>query len=164
MRRAHALIGQGVLYALFFVPLVLLTTTPVFQAQAPEMATLKLAVRHAGAIVGECETLSDEAYEKLPANMKRIEICPRERSPLRIELVLDGKTLYRNQIPASGFHNDGLASMYSRFTVPAGTHHLVLKMSDDGDETGFSWTLEQNIELQPRQVMVATFKEGFILL
>ena len=164
MIRVQAVLGQSVLYALFFVPLVVLTSSPVFQAQPPEMATLKLAIRHAGEIVGSCETLSDEAYKNLPANMKRIEICPRERSPLTVELILDGATLYRGEIPASGLHNDGLSSMYSRFAVPAGRHHLVLKMNDDADATNFRWILERHINLEARQVMVATFKEGFILL
>jgi hypothetical protein len=53
--------------------------------------------------------------------------------------------------------------MYQRFNVPAGSHHVQLRMNDDVAADGYTWQLEQDIQLQPAQVMVASFKEGFRL-
>ncbi|MEP5764210.1 MAG: hypothetical protein ABJ308_06440 [Halieaceae bacterium] len=159
--RASQYLGQALLYGLFFVPLVYITSEPLYQQQPADTATLKLAVRHVGKIVGECTRLGAEEYDNLPANMKRPETCPRERSPLQIEMMLDDDTLYRDTVPASGLHSDGVSSMYQRFAVPAGRHLLRLRMNDDVAVEGPTWELEQEIELTPAQVMVLSFKEGF---
>ncbi len=155
--------GQIVLYALFFVPLAYITHSPTHQYLPDDMAVLKIAIRHAGKIIGECTPLTGAEYDKLAANMKRPELCPRERSPLKLTLLLDGEALYRDTIPASGLHRDGVSSMYQRFVLPAGPHHLQLFMNDDASAEGNTWELDQNIELLPTQVMVAQFREGFVL-
>jgi hypothetical protein len=36
-------------------------------------------------------------------------------------------------------------------------------MNDDVNVKGYTWQLEQEITLQPAQVMVASFKDGFRL-
>ena len=163
MGAAKRYLGQAVLYALFFLPIVYITQQPTYTHLEQDMAVLKVAVRHAGKIIGECTPLTGADYDKLPSNMKRPEICPRERSPLQLELLIDGQSLYRATVPASGLHNDGVSSMYQRFELPAGKHHLQLLMSDDSASRAPTWQLSQDIELVPAQVMVATFKEGFRL-
>jgi hypothetical protein len=163
MDKVTRYIGQALLYALFFVPLVYITHQPTHRHLAENMAVLKVAVRHTGEIIGECTPIGAAEYSNQAANMKHAEICPRERSPLQLELVLDGDTLYRASVPASGLHNDGISSMYKRFNIPAGAHHVQLLMNDDMAVDGYPWQLEQDIELRPAQVMVANFKEGFRL-
>jgi hypothetical protein len=154
-------LGQALLFGLFFLPLVYLTSQPTYQRQDPQLATIKVAVRHAGKVVGECVAAGGEAYDKLPVNMRRPEICPRERSPLRLQFSLDEQTLFTLTEPASGLHSDGVSSVYRRFTVPAGRHQLTMLMNDDVAVEGFNWQLEQDIELLPAQVMVVNFKGGF---
>jgi hypothetical protein len=156
-------LGQALLYALFFTPLVFLTHRPMHQHLAEDRAVLKIAVRHAGAIIGKCTPIGTAENSKRPVNMQRTEICPRERSPLQLELILDGDTLYRATIPASGLHNDGVSSMYRRFDIPAGAHQVQLLMNDDQAVDGYTWQLQQDIQLEPAQVMVASFKAGFRL-
>lgn len=154
---------QSLFYALFFVPLVVITQQPVVTLLEPGLAEFKLAIRHAGKVIGECVPISAGNYTNLPANMKRPEICPRERSPLEIELIMDGKVLYRGSVSASGVHSDGIASMYKRFSVSEGSHHLQLMMNDDVATEGPTWQLARDIELRSAQVLVATFKDGFEL-
>ena len=161
MDDARRYLAQALLFALFFLPIVYLTQRPVHTHLGPDLAVLKVAVRHAGKVIGECVPILGAEYDKLPANMKRPENCPRERSPLQLELLLDGETLYRASVPASGLHNDGMSSMYRRFTIPAGAHHLELQMNDDVAVEGPTWQLARDIDLQPAQVLVANFKEGF---
>ena len=156
--------GQAVLYALFFLPLVYFSHSPNFRNLNDNIAVLKVAVRHPGEIIGECTSSTVEGHGMRPSSMTQaIEICPRERSPLQLELIMDGKTLYSATVPPSGLHNDGISSMYRRFELPAGSHHLQIKMNDDVKVEGYNWQLEQEITLKPAQVMVASFKEGFRL-
>jgi hypothetical protein len=154
-------LGQALLYGLFFLPLVYLTSQPVYQRQDPALATLKVAVRHAGEVVGECVPAGGDAYDKLPVNMRRPEVCPRQRSPLRLQLRLDEQILLNVTEPASGLHNDGVTSIYRRFTVPAGHYQLSVLMNDDVAVDDHNWQLEQKIELLPAQVKVVSFKGGF---
>ena len=163
MTNASRYFGQALLYALFFVPLTFITQQPTHRHLGEDMAVLKVAVRHAGKIIGACTPINAKDQNNRPANMQLAEICPRERSPLQLELVLDGNTLYRASVAASGLHRDGVASMYRRFNVPAGSHHVQLQMNDDVEADGYTWHFEQNIQLQPAQVMVASFKDGFRL-
>ena len=160
VRRYHA---QALLYVLFFLPIVWLTHLPVHRHLDEGMAELKIAVRHAGAIVGACTPVTAGVYTPLPGDKKRPEICPRKRSPLQLELIMDGETLYRATVVAPGLHHDGVASIYRRFTVPVGSHHLQLRMNDDAAVEGYAWVFEQKVDLKPAQVMVASFKEGFRL-
>jgi hypothetical protein len=163
MAKAFHYPAQAVLYLLFFLPIVYFTHQPTHWHLGAGLAELKLSVRHAGAIIGECTAVEVGAYTPLPGNKARPEICPRERSPLQLELLMDGETLYRATVPASGMHSDGVSSVYRRFTVAAGSHHLQLRMNDDVAVEGYAWVLEQDVELQPAQVLVASFKEGFRL-
>ena len=156
--------GQAVLYALFFVPLAYFSHAPNYRHMEDDMAVLKVAVRHPGEIIGECKSITGESHGMRPSSMTgAVEICPRERSPLQLELILDGETLYRAEVPPSGLHNDGISSMYQRFEVSVGPHHLQIRMNDDVKVDGFNWQFEQDITLQPAQVMVASFKQGFKL-
>lgn len=161
MADARRYLGQALCYALFFVPLAYLTQAPLHRHMDDDLAVLKIAIRHAGAIVGACTAINAADKVNRPANMQQVEICPRERSPLRLELILDGNTLYRESVAASGLHNDGVSSMYRRFSIPAGPHHLQLLMNDDVAVEGYNWQFKQDIQLQPAQVLVASFKEGF---
>ena len=163
MADATRYLGQGLLYALFFLPIVYFTHEPQHRHLAEDMAELKIAVRHAGVTIGECTDVQAGAYTPLPGNKQRPQICPRERSPLELELLMDGKPLYRASVSPSGLHDDGVASIYRRFTVPAGRHNLALRMNDNVAVEGYPWVLEQEVDLQPAQVMVASFKDGFRL-
>lgn len=164
MSRALGFLGQALCYALFFLPLAYLSHEPAYRVLDEDMALLKLAVRHPGKIVGECTAATTPGQGMRPTTMTQAtEVCPRARSGLQLELVLDGETLYRATVPASGLHSDGISSVYMQFEVPAGRHNLQLRMNDDVAMEGYPWQFEQDIELQPAQVMVANFKQGFRL-
>ena len=40
---------------------------------------------------------------------------------------------------------------------------MQLRMNDDVTLEGYPWVLEEEVDLQPAQVMVASFKDGFRL-
>ena len=164
MDKAIRYFGQAVLYALFFLPLAYFSHSPNYRHLDEGLAVLKVAVRHPGAIIGECSSVAATGHGMRPSSMTQVvEICPRERSPLQLEVTLDGQTLYRETVPPSGLHNDGISSVYRRFEVPVGSHHLKIQMNYDLKVDGPTWQMEQSIDLQAAQVMVASFKEGFRL-
>lgn len=155
--------AQAILYAAFFLPIVYLTQQPSLRTLEPDQAVLKLAIRHAGQVIGECVPVTGTENANLPRNMKAPEICPRERSPLLLELKVDDRILYRESVSPSGLHNDGVSSMYRRFTLPAGRHRIELTMNDDVSVDGPNWRMQREVDLRPAQVAVVTFKDGLQL-
>lgn len=155
--------GQAAIYAVFVIFLGYFSSMPHYQASAPDEATLKFTVRHAGKVIGECTALSGTQMENLPANMKVVEVCPRERSPLQLELLLDGELLYAATVQPSGLHNDGVSSIYQRFTVPAGKHQLTARLNDDVNAEDFVFVYTSDVEIEPAQVAVLQFDNGFKL-
>lgn len=155
--------GQALIYAVFMLFVGYFSSMPHYQASAPDETTLKLSVRHAGQVIGECTALNKAQMENLPANMKVVEICPRERSPLRLELLIDGALVYADTVQPSGLHNDGVSSIYQRFTVPAGKHQLTARLSDDGNADKYGFVYTSDVEFKPAQVAVLQFDNSFEL-
>ena len=102
MHKGIRYLAQAALYALFFVPLAYFSRTPIYSNLEEGMAVLKVAVRHPGVIVGECTSAASTGHGMRPSAMTQsIEVCPRERSPLKLKLTLDGKVLYDATVPPS---------------------------------------------------------------
>lgn len=157
----HAL-GWGLLMAL----VGWLSSAPPYRHLAPDQATIKLSLRHAGALLGDCRSRSAEELARLPATARAVQVCPRERSPLELEMLLDDRVVVRERIEPRGLHGDGLASMYRRLNVPAGAQNLIVRMKDDIQQTDFKWIIEKKIHLAPAQVLVIDFdpaRGGFVV-
>ncbi len=159
MNSAIRFIGQAALYGLFALAIGYLSTAPAYIHLAPGEALLKLSFSHGAQRVGECRDRSDEELAKLPPNMRIRQVCPRERAPVIVELELDGARLYRESLPPSGLSRDGSASVYRRFVVPAGTHRLAARLSDNA-KGEFNYRSEQTVTLAPAQIVVVEFHGG----
>jgi len=158
--------GQVVLYALFAAVLALFSRWPVYHHLAPDTALVKLSMVHAGQPVAACRERSAEELAALPPNMRAALDCPRERSPLSVELDIDGKPAARIVAPPSGLSRDGASALYARLPVAAGTRTLAVRLSDDARAAGFGYTLEREVVLAPTQVLVIDFdaRQGAIVL
>jgi hypothetical protein len=163
MNKATQYLGQVLCYGAFIALLGYFANSPTHVHLQDDKATIKLGIRHPGKIIGECTQLTQNEMDALAANMKVIETCPRERSPLRIELALDDKVIYQDEIPPAGLHNDGIATMYQRFAVPVGQHRLQIKMNDDVAQQGYSYIYDEPIDLLPAQVLVIQYNDGFVV-
>ena len=84
------LLGQVLLYALFAVVIGVFSRWPAYQPLAPDQAMIKLSFSHHGKPVSECRQASAAELAKLPPNMRAPLRCPRERSPVTIELIMAG--------------------------------------------------------------------------
>jgi hypothetical protein len=83
--------------------------------------------------------------------------CPRERSPVTIEVDIDGILAHRQVAQPSGLSRDGAAAIYQRLSVAAGAHRITVRMKDDARSAGFDYTLEETVTLVPAEVLVIDF-------
>ena len=158
--------GQAVLYAAFAVFVGYFSAAPAYQHLGPDEALLRLTFRHPGAIVSDCRQRSAEELAKLPPHLRAEQDCPRERSPVRVRVQLDGSLLYEDTFAPSGLRRDGAASGYYRLPIPAGEHHLKVQVNDDVRVDGFNHIGERSITLAPGQVVLIDFiaDQGGVLI
>lgn len=158
--------GQVVLYALFAAFIGLFSRWPGYQVLAPNTAMIKLSFIHHGKPVSECRAASAADLAKLPPNMRAPMQCPRERSPVKVELDIDGKPSFRHDAKPSGLSKDGASTVYHRIEVPAGSHHIQVRLNDDARISGFGHSHESTVVLKPAQILVIDFdatKGGIVL-
>ena len=149
--------GQAVLYAAFAAFVGYFSTAPAYEHLGPDEALLRLSFRHPGAIASDCRQRSPEELEKLPRHLRAEQDCPRERSPVRMRVELDGEVLYDETFAPSGLRRDGAASGYRRRPIPAGEHHLKVQVNDDVRVDGFNHSGERRLTLAPGQIVLIDF-------
>jgi len=158
-------LGQAAAYAIFVGFVGLLAPGPTYQHLAPGLATITLSLRHAGELVADCHERTAAELTALPPNMRAPRICPRERSPLQLELRLDDERVYAETLPPRGVRKDGRVSVYRRLSVPAGDVRIAVKLKDDVRAEGFQFERTGTVTLAPADVLVIDFDEqagGFV--
>lgn len=158
MRRTLAWIGQLTAYAAFMAFVGYFSMAPAYSPFDPHKAELKLSFRHSGPPKVECRRLSPEEIAKLAPNMRRGLDCPRERLPVAVELVLDGKVLYSAAIAPSGVWKDGPSNSYVTFSVAPGRHRLTARLRDSRRTEGFDHERSGEIALAPGQIFVVDYR------
>lgn len=166
MRRIFDWAGQALLYGCFAVALAVFSRWPVYQPLADDMAQIKVSFIHHGARLSDCRPYTAEELAKLAPNMRRATKCERERSPVSIEVDLDGRMVLSEVSAPSGLSRDGASTMYRRLDVPAGEHRLAVRFKDRQSAEHYTHQHEEVITLAPAQVMVIDFNadQGGIVL
>ncbi|GMU67956.1 MAG: hypothetical protein AMXMBFR37_02890 [Steroidobacteraceae bacterium] len=157
MSRVYSWIGQVVLYAAFAAVIGVFTRWPAYQHLPPDHALVKLSFIHHGQRLQECRQLSPDELAKLPPNMRAPLSCPRERSPILVEVDIDGVPVLRRSAQPTGLSRDGAASVYQRIEVPAGTHRFDVRLRDSARAGGFDFERSEVLELKPAQILVIDF-------
>ena len=157
MIKAPQIIGQSVFYGLFIAATGYLSASPAYQVIEPDMALVKISMAHTSKPAGKCITQTPEQLEKLPPNMRLPVVCPRERSPLYLEVELDGKMIYQESILPAGINHDSACYNYHKIKVPAGSYNLKTRMRDSILTEGFDYTAERNVELAASDILVIDF-------
>jgi hypothetical protein len=153
-------LAQVAAYGAFMAVVGLLAPGPSYRHLDPDQATIKLSLRHAGALVADCRDRTPAELAQLPENMRAPQICPRARSPLTLELALDGRDVYAEVLPPRGLRKDGRVSVYRRLSVPAGTMQVAVKLKDDVRVPGFQYERIAQVTLAPAEVLVIDFDES----
>jgi hypothetical protein len=156
-RGPAAWLGQAVLYGCFALAIGVFSQWPRYRHLGPDEALIKVSFTRVGKPVGDCRTLSAEELAKLPPNMRQATVCPRERSPVTVEVDLDGRTVLQRAAAPGGVARDGASSLYQRLVVPAGTHRVAVRFSDDARARERPVTREAQVTLAPGQVLVIDF-------
>ena len=156
---------QAVNYTIFMALIWYFSTAPSVRVIEDDEAMITVAFAHAGETRGECRTLSQEELMKLPPNMRKLDDCPRERSPIIIEAMLDGKLVFNKTMLPPGIYNDGSVNIYYNSKVPVGTHRFEIKMDDSVRKEGFDYKLEHDINIEPQQILLVEFEPltGFVI-
>ena len=154
---AAAWVGQAALYALFAGVIGGFSRWPVYHPLAPGQALIKVSFSHAGKPVSECRKQTPEELAKLPPNMRAPTVCPRERSPVTVQVDVGGAPVLRRTAPPSGLARDGASSVYLRLPVAAGEQRIAVRLNDDVRAAGFTYQREQTVTLAPSQVLVIDF-------
>jgi hypothetical protein len=150
-------LGQALLYGVFAAAIGVFSRWPPYQHLAPDQALLKLSFSQPGKPVSECRRATEEELAKLPPNMRAPMRCPRERSPITVEVDVDGRTALRRVAQPSGLSRDGASALYQRMQLPAGEHRIAVRLNDDVRVSGFNHTREATVTLQPAQILVIDF-------
>ena len=156
---------QAVNYALLMAFIGYFATTPTVYPIAAGEGMITIAFAHAGQLREPCRKLSQEELNELPANMRKIDDCPRERSPVKLEAHLDGKPFYKGSFNPQGLFGDGGVDIFYSAQVAAGEHDLSLIMNDSVRIEGFNHALERRVSVSPAQILLVSFsnKQGFIV-
>jgi len=156
---------QAINYSVFMAIIWYFATSPSVRLIGDNEAKITIAFAHAGQLREACRRLSQEELNELPPNMRKIDDCPRERSPVTIEARLDGEPLYSSVLQPPGLFGDGGVDVFYSGKIPAGDHHLSLKMNDSVRVEGFNHSFEQQVSVNPAQILLVGFEQrhGFVI-
>lgn len=148
---------QAVAFAAFAAFVGLLSVWPSYSMLAPQEAILSLSFSHAGQRIGECRRLTQEELDELPPNMRKPADCPRERHPIQVSLIVDGRTLYAETVLPSGLWQDGKSNVYERLKIQSGTHNLRVAMNDSGSTAKADYEKTLQLDISPAQNVLISF-------
>lgn len=156
---------QAFNYSLFMGLVWYFASAPVVTLIGEDEARLTIAFAHAGQLREPCRQLSQEELNLLAPNMRKLDDCPRERSPVTIEAELDGEPFYRAVLQPPGLFGDGGVDVFYSHKIRAGDHRLTLKMNDSVRIDGFNHEFRQGISIEPAQILLVGFdpRKGFLI-
>lgn len=157
MQKISQILGQIVLYAIFIAFIGYFSTSPAYIFLPKDQALIKLTFSHAGLRKEPCRERSAEELEKMPKHLRKKKDCPRERSPVEVEMKLNGVTIYSDTVSPSGLSHDLASPIYERIRLPAGEHRLQLSMRDDIHSKDYNYIFDQVVTMRPAQILVIDF-------
>ncbi len=131
--------------------------SPAYEYFDPSGAMLKVSISHASQRKEACVRRTPEEMAKLPPNMRVAQNCSRERSPVVLEVDLDGQPLMRETESPTGLSKDGRTTFYHRYRIPAGEHVLSIRMRDSIRSEGFDYVQEETVSIAPADLVVVQF-------
>lgn len=151
------LVGQAAIFAGFAALIWTFSQSPDYQPIPEGQAQVKFSFAHGGKAKGGCRDRSAEELAKLPPNMRKTKVCPRERVPVAVEFRLDGDLVYQESLPPTGARKDGASRTYQKFLVAAGTHRLDFRLRDSERSEGFDYVADRTVTLVAGQNLAVDF-------
>lgn len=157
---AFRLGAQALLYAAFAAVIGVFSTWPSARVLEDDHGLLRLSLQHPGRPLGDCRQRTPEELAKLPPQMRAPLDCPRERSPVRVRVELDGRAVIDASFAPAGLRRDGASAGYRRLPIPAGRHTLRAQLNDGARRDGFPYERVATLDVQPGQVVLIDFNPG----
>lgn len=154
------LILQILNYTFFMALVWYFSFSPAYVRLAPDEAMITLALSHAGKPAHECRKKSQEEMAELPPNMRVLEECPRERSAVKIEVLMDDTPVIDEIVDPPGLYKDQGVDIYQSVKVPKGEHMLEIRMNDNARVEGPTHQYQQAVSLEPAQLLVIQFNNA----
>ncbi len=157
--------AQAAVWAVVCLIVAAFANWPDYRQIPAQSAVIKLSFTHGSNRQAECRRRTQEELAKLPPNMRKPLECPRTRSPVYVELDIDGRTIYQASLAPSGLSGDGPARTYQRFIVGAGSHRVAARMRDTTRREGFDYEKSGEVVLVADQNFVIDFRPeagGFV--
>ena len=78
---------------------------------------------------------------------------------------MDGNLIHSQTEEAPGLFKDSGVDIYLLKKIPVGRHHLKISMDDSVRKEGFEYSFEQEILIEPAQILLVNFlpERGFAL-
>ena len=149
--------GRFAVLAGIFAGAAAISNWPAHRSLPEGTGVLTLSFSHGADRKAACRKATPEELAKLPPNMRRPEICPRERPPIRVEFDVDGKRVFEADVPPSGIAGDGPSRVHQRFELPVGSYAVAVRMRD-GPGKAFDWNAERTVEIGPGSSRVIDFR------
>ncbi len=146
-------------FAIFAVVIGYFSRSPAYQYASPQKATVKISLSHATDRVEPCIQLTPEEIAALPPNMRAELQCERARLPLVLEVGVNGELVLQVEALPSGLWNDGPASIYERFEMDPGMHHISVRLRDSARTDGWDYEHAQEVKLVPGRYLTITFRQ-----
>jgi hypothetical protein len=157
------MLARFLVLAILAVGVAALSNRPVYRSLPGGQGVLTLSLTHSADRKAACRKATRDELAALPPNMRRPDICPRERPPVRVELEIAGREVLARDVPPSGIAGDGPSRIFERFELPTGVHQVTVRLRDRPGTT-FTWEASRNIEIGPADHRVIDFRAdaGFI--
>ncbi len=156
---------QAVNLFLFMWLIAAFSSGPVVRQLEEGMAVVTLAFGHAGDPIRACRQRTPEELAALAPNMRAPMDCPRERSTIKVELIMDGELIHNIVAPPPGAFKDQGVDIYENITVPVGRHEFTVRMNDNALVDGYTYSSSYTADLKPAQLLFIDFsmqKAGFV--
>lgn len=151
--------AQALFYGLFAVIIGYFSTSPDYYHLKPDTSLIKLSFSTQGEPISECRDRTPEELAKLAPNMRAAKVCPRERSPIKVNLSIDGKPYFESVASPSGLSKDGPSTIYRRFEIPSGEHTISVRMNDNARIQDYNYVKEERLTLKPAQILVIDLRK-----
>jgi hypothetical protein len=164
MINAVKMLARLAVLAFVFVGVAALSNWPAYHSLPEGTGVLTLSFSHGADRRASCRKATPEELANMPPNMRRPEICPRDRPSIRVKFDIDGKRMYEADVPPSGIAGDGPSRVHQRFVLPAGSYDVAIRMSERS-EGDFAWAGERTIRIDPGANRVIDFRAtagGFV--
>ena len=157
-------IGRFAVLGLVFMCAAALSNWPSHRSLPEGVGVLTLSFSHGADRKAACRKATEDELAALPPNMRRPEICPRERPSITIEFDIDGKRAFNADVPPSGIAGDGPSRVHQRFVLPIGRYEVAIRMRDRPDGE-FAWKAKRPVKIGSAEHRVIDFRAdagGFV--